>query len=39
MVVNPLAKKALAGEFKEGERVRVDVAKKGVQEELSFKRA
>jgi len=37
-LLNPLSAKLLAGEFKEGERVKIDAPKKG-GEELEFKKA
>ena len=38
LIQNPLAQKILKGEFKEGDNIQVDFAKKGQEEELIFKK-
>ncbi|MCK5534362.1 ATP-dependent chaperone ClpB, partial [bacterium] len=36
LIQNPLAQKILQGDFKDGDTIKVDIVKKGKQEELTF---
>lgn len=39
MILNPLSSRIIAGEFKEGDRILVDLSRKGAEETLVFKKA
>ena len=39
LILNPLSSRIIAGEFKEGDRISIDFARKGAEESLVFKKA